>query len=126
MPLDTTASKWVPRLTERANPAILSSRKCHLSNRDETYETPRQHVHTDDASPVTADVQVTAPQALADATPATTPGISTPSLSTTNGPEELDIADEINSVNTSTNTTDGPLPVAIANETPETQLSTLP
>ena len=41
MPLDATASKQVPRLTERVNPAILSSRKHHLSNWDETYETPR-------------------------------------------------------------------------------------
>lgn len=97
-----------------------------MSNQDETYETPRQRVRTDDASPVTADVQVTAPRAPADATPATTPGVSTPGPSATDGPEELDTADEINSVNTSTNTTDGLLPVAIANETPETQLSTLP
>ncbi|KAF8331548.1 hypothetical protein F5887DRAFT_922718 [Amanita rubescens] len=127
MPLDATASKRVPKLTERANPAISSSRKrrLSLSSQDETHDTPRQRVRTDNASPVTPDAQATPP---VNATPpATTPASSdsaTRNPSATDGPEELGDTDETNSsVNTSTNTSDGPLPV---NETPEAQLSMLP
>ena len=122
MPLDTTASKRVPKLTERANAAIASSRKrrLSLSSQDETHDTPRQRVRTDDASPATADVQTTPVNASPAAT-IPTPSDTTPNPNATNGPEdsELDIPDE-------TSMSDSPLPVDDDDETPEAQLSTLP
>jgi hypothetical protein len=117
-----TTGKRVPKLTEKANGAIASSRKrpLSLSSQEGNHDIPRQRARTDKdapAPPVDASPTTTPPNASLAATPVDPTPHAAPNISSTDETEQLG---EVDDTTNATGTSNCPVPI---DETPEEELS---
>jgi hypothetical protein len=120
--LPDTTGKHVPKLTEKDNGAIASSRThpLSLSSQEGNHDIPRQCARTDKdapAPPVDASPTTTPPNTSLTATPVDPTPHAAPNISGTDETEQLE---EVDDTNNATGTSNCPVPV---DETPEEQLS---
>ncbi|KAF8344483.1 hypothetical protein F5887DRAFT_918053 [Amanita rubescens] len=120
--LPDTTGKRIPKLMEKANGAIASSRKrpLSLSSQEGNHDIPRQRARTDkDApAPVDASPTTTPPNTSLAATPVNPTPHATPG--NISGTDETEQLEEVDDTNNATGTSNCPVPV---DETPEEELS---